>query len=221
MLSIFEELFLLALDEEKGNIVPFAKKTIAYGLSGAILAELALRGKISSNEKNRLDLIDPTPTGDEILDEILQEIRSTEKRRKLTYWVSQLSTRPKKLRERVGERLAAKNLLSQEDKRFFWKPFSTENGQPEVPSKFEMKGSLRAMILSRDENLESDHRSLALLNVAESSNLLNLIFTQDEVQLAKQRIHEKIIRAALENPAMQTVEELEQAVGTTIEDDSD
>ncbi|HEX7974612.1 MAG TPA: hypothetical protein VF498_09405, partial [Anaerolineales bacterium] len=98
---------------------------------------------------------------------------------------------------------------------------SSENEQTALPSKFEMKRTLRGMILSNKDNNGSDHRSLALLNVAAASNLLNLIFTQDELQLAKQRIHEKVIRAALENPAMQTVEEVEQAVATTLEDESE
>lgn len=218
MLLIIEELFLLALDEEKGSLSSFVKKTIGCGLSGAILAELALRGKVCSNDKHRLELADDTLTGDELLDEALEEIRSSEKPRKLTYWVSQFSARPKKFRERLGERLVAKNILYQEDKRLFRQYSSTHDSQSLAPSKFEIKYPLRAMILSNQEN---DHRSLALLKVAAASELLNLIFTQDELSIAKRLIHEKVLRAALENPAMETIEEIEQAVASSLEDDTD
>jgi hypothetical protein len=218
MLAVYEELFLLALDEEKGNIFPFAKKTLAHGLSGGILAELSLLGKACSNEKHRLELMDAALIGDEILDEAIKEIQSSEKPRKLPYWVSQFSARPKKLRERLGERLVAKDLLTQEDRHFFWKQAASDIGQPLAHSKFEIKHPLRTMILAQGE---SDSHSLALLTVASASDLLNLIFTQDEVQIAKRLIHERVFRAALENPAMQTIEEIEQAVVSSLDDDAE
>jgi hypothetical protein len=218
VLSISEELYLLSLDEEKGNILPFVKGTIANGLSGTILAELVLQGKISSNEKHRVEIIDSTPTGDEILDEALQEIQSSEKPRKLSYWVSQLGAKPKKLRERFGERLAAKQILSQEDGRYFWRQPSIEDEQQAALSKFALKQALRAMVLSTET---FDQRSMALLNVVSASELLKLIFTQDELPIANRRIHEIVVRAALENPTLQTIEEIEQAVSASIEDDNE
>ncbi len=218
MLSIYEELFLLALDEEKGTIIPFAKNNLAHALSGGILAELSLSGKVCSNDKHRLELLDAAITGDEILDDAIKEIQSSEKSRKLPYWVSQFSARPKKLRERLGESLVAKDLLYQEDRHFFWKPTPTGTGLPIPHSKFEVKNPLRTMILAQDE---SDAHSLALLNVASASEILNLIFTQDEVQIAKRLIHERVFRAALENPAMQTIEEIEQAIVISLDDDAE
>lgn len=215
MLSLFEELFLLSLDEEKGTLLPFAKKTIHIGLAGAILSELALQGRVCSNEKHRLELSDASPTGDEILDEVMREIQAEEKPRKWTYWVSQLSARPKKLREQVGERLTARDVLYQEEKRFFWKQPCPEEVQPPCPRKFEMKNPLRAMVLSSDEG---EARHLALLNVISQSELLNLVFTLDELPLARRRIHEMVVRAAMDNPVMQTIEEIEQAISSTLED---
>lgn len=218
MLSLFEELYLLALDEDRGKTTSYAKKTIAYGLSGAMLAELALQGKVSVNEKNRLEPLGDELTGDAFLDEILGEIRDSEKAHKLTYWVSQFSERPKKLRERVGDLLVERNVLSKEEKRFFRQPPSGEVTQAAEPSKFEVKSRLRAMILA---NGESDPRSLALLNLAAASELLGLIFTADELGFASRRIHEEILRFALEDTVMQTVEEIEQAISTVVEDDDD
>lgn len=218
MLTIFEELFLLALDEEKGNILPFAKKTLAHAISGGILAELTLLGKVRSNEKHRLELIDPVPTGDALLDESIQEIKDSEKTRKLAYWISLLSARPKRLRENIGERLVAKNLLFQEDKRFFWRFPSPEEQLPPNPTKYEMKKPLRAAILA---GAESDSRTLALLNVASDTGLLSLVFTQDELSMAERRVHGKVFQAALENPVMQTIEEIEQAIIISLEDDLD
>jgi len=218
MLALFEELFLLSMEEDRGRIASYAKKSLAYGLSGAMLAELALQGKVSVNEKNRLEPMGDELTGDAFLDEILEEIRASEKAHKLTYWVSQFSERPKKLRERVGDRLVETNVLSKEEKRFFRQPPSGEATQAAEPSKFEVKHRLRAMILA---NEESDPRSLALLNLAAASELLGLIFTPDELDFAGRRIHEEMLHFALEDSVMQTVEEIEQAISTVVEDDDD
>jgi golgi phosphoprotein 3 len=218
MLSIFEELFLLALDEEKGRILSFTKKTLPYGLSGGILAELILLGKVCSNEKHRLELLDASLTGDEILDEAIIDIGSSEKLRKLSYWVSEFSSKPKKLRERIGERLVEKELLSQEDRRFFWTTPTAEDTTLAL-TKFDLKTPLRVSILSNDDGF--DPHNMALLSLASASGLLNLIFTQDELPIAQHRIHEKVIRGALGNPIMQSIEEIEQAIISNLDEDED
>jgi golgi phosphoprotein 3 len=79
MLTIYEDLYLLALDEEKGNLFSFARKSFAYPLAGAILAELALSGKLGVGEKLRIVLSDATPIGDPILNDALEQIRVSEK----------------------------------------------------------------------------------------------------------------------------------------------
>jgi golgi phosphoprotein 3 len=216
MLSIFEELFLLALDEEKGRVLSFAKKNLPYGLSGGILAELTFMGKVCSNEKHRLELMDASLTGDQILDEAIMDIGSSEKLRKLSYWVSEFSSKPKKLRERIGERLVEKKLLSQEDRRFFW---STPAADDTALTKFDLKTPLRVSILSNDDG--GDPRNMALLSLASASGLLSLIFTQDELPIARHRIHEKVIRGALGNPVMQSIEEIEQAIISNLDEDVD
>jgi hypothetical protein len=119
MLTLYEDLYLLTLDEDKGNIVSFARKSFAYPIAGLILAELALSGKLGVGEKLRLVVSEGEPAGDPILDDVLEQIRATEKPRKLTYWVSQVSGDPKKLRQSIGERLVEKKILIQDEKRFF------------------------------------------------------------------------------------------------------
>lgn len=218
MFSLYEELFLLALDEEKGNFLPITKKTVPFGLTGAILAELMLSGRICTNEKGRLEVVDTAPSGDAVLDEIIQTLEAADKPHKLTYWVGYLSEHPKKLRIKLGEGLAAKNLVQQEENRFYWRTADNQNGEPALPSKFEMKNSLRKAIFT---NMEPDSNSLALLNIAGACGLLNLVFTADELPMAQRRVHEIVMHAALKDPALQVLEEIEYAIAASIEDSSD
>lgn len=218
MISLYDELFLLALDEEKGNFLPLAKKTISFGLSGAILAELALRNKFAINDKQRLEMQDAAPIGEEILDEILQEIAAAEKPRKLTYWVSYFGEHPKRLRVKIGECLAARNLVQQDENRFHWNASGAAQSEPAVHSKYQMKNQLREVILA---DAELDPRRLALLNILSAAGLLNLVFTADELSSAQQLIHEKVMHQALKDRSLQTIEEIEYAITASIEDSND
>ena len=218
MLYLFEELFLLSLDEENGNILSFVKKPFAYGIAGAILSELVFQDKVQLNDKHRLVLKNADPIGDEILDEALHELKQVEKPHRPAYWISQFNQKKKKLREQLGTRLANKGLLHQDDKRFFWIYNEEEIDHPTAPLKYKMKAALRDKILSTEPN---DARSLALLKVISASGLSDLIFTRDEHNLATRTINEKVIRIALENPVLQTIEEIGQAVATCLEDELD
>jgi len=217
MLTLYEDLYLLALDEEKGNLFSFARKSFAYPLAGAILAELALLGKLGVGEKLRLVLSDASSTGDPIFDGVLEQIRVSEKARKPSFWVSLLSEDAKKLRQEVAKRLVEKNVLVQDEKRFFRQELIS-GSESTVPDKFQIKHELRALILSNGEN---DLHSLVLLEMIASGGLLGLIFTQDELETADQMIHKKFLTAALENPIMQLVEEIGQAVSSVQEDELD
>lgn len=215
MLTLYEELYLLALDEAKGNLIWFARKSLVFPIAGLILAELALLEKIHGAEKLRLVANGLEKTGDPILDETLEKIRTSDKPRKLAYWVSQLSLEPKKLKQRIGEQLVKKSVLIQDEKRFFRKdpdPGTT----PAAPDKFQVKYDLRASILS---NGELNLRHLTLLEMIDAGNLLSLIFTQDEIEAAEQIIHRQLLTSALGIPVMELVEEIGEAVSSVQEDE--
>lgn len=214
MLTLFDELYLLALNEEKGNLIQSTRATFAFAYAGGVLDELALRGKVHLNTKSRLEVVDTGKMDDKVLDEALKEIQASEKQRKLTYWVSRFAEQPKKIREREGERLAAQNVLVREENRFF----RSASGTPGIASKYEMKHQLRGMILLGETVKPS---FLALLTLLDASELLHLVFTPDELAVVKKDLHERVLRTALENPVFQNIEEVEQAVVLSIEDESD
>jgi len=219
MLTLYEVLFLLILDEEKGNLIWFTRKSFAYPLVGLILAELALSGKLGVGEKLRLVANEAEPTGDAILDGAMDQIRNAEKMHKPAYWVSQMSEEPKKLRQSIGEQLVAKHILIQDEKRFFRPDEPTDSppgGESMVPSKFQLKHELRALVLSDGE---SNLRNIAVLKMMAAGDLLCILFTQDELEAAEQIIHTQLLTAALENPLMQLVEEIGQAVSAVREDE--
>jgi hypothetical protein len=109
---IAEELLLLLYDDERGKPITEAPG-LDYALAGAVLIELTLLGRVElagpgeATKKGRLKVLDPTPTGDPLLDD------------RLTVLVDKAGSKPadlmaklsKKLREAVLARLAERGIL--------------------------------------------------------------------------------------------------------------
>ena len=117
MLNLAEELFLLALDDDSGWITAPAQDALRYGLAAALLADLALAGKVTVTDQ-RVNLVESSPAGDELLDEVLKRLAASDKPRKVKYWINALSFR--KLPKQIAERLVARGVLREEERRYLW-----------------------------------------------------------------------------------------------------
>jgi hypothetical protein len=61
------DLLLLALDDERGTLFPQTAVGLDYGLAGAVVMDLALRGCVRVDERDRVFAARPAP-GDAVLD---------------------------------------------------------------------------------------------------------------------------------------------------------
>ena len=73
MLGLAEELMLLVMDEDNGEATSIPARTLGYALAGAALLELALQGRIDTSLET-LEVTDPTPLNDNLLDPVLSDI---------------------------------------------------------------------------------------------------------------------------------------------------
>jgi len=178
MLSLHEELFLLAIDDAKGKVAVHAQGILDYGLAGAILAGLALQGKLVVREE-RLNLVDATPSENPILDQALEAIASSDRPRKATHWINVLAG--KKLPQQVTQELLSKGVLRVEEKRVVWVIPDPVYLQQDASAKFWLKERLRAMTLG---GAKAEPASLALLSLLKACHLLSLVFTRDERKAA-------------------------------------
>lgn len=112
---IAEDLLLLVLDDETGKVVIDSTKLDAT-LAGSVLLELARAERLNTGEPGRwsstgpIVVVDPTPTGDAVLDAALAE--AGEKERKPA---DLISTVQKDLRDTLVERLAERGVLRREE----------------------------------------------------------------------------------------------------------
>jgi hypothetical protein len=185
-LFLYEEIMLLALRDEKGTIASGAMYKHAIG--GAVLAELLLSGGISvegSKKKKIVNLADPTPIGDPLLDECLEKIRTAKRRASLQTWVTRFSNL-KNLKHRVAGQLCKRGILRADEDKILL--LFTQRVYPELDPRPEKKliERLREAVFTEKEKI--DPRTVVLVSLANGTGLLKANFDKKLLKGRKERI---------------------------------
>lgn len=216
MFTIPEELLLLSIHEAKGTFHRAALERLKPGLTGAILAELALAGKIQAAHNHRLLLVDSSPLEDEVLDKVLGTLKEAEKERKFGYWINTLSEKHEKTRGKMVDRLVQKGVFTQDDERLQWVIPSPLQPESKASTKYLLNKRLRGIALAQEEY---EKRDLILLSLLRACGLLELVFLRDERKLADRYINEQIFSLAITDAVIQAVEEIGASIAAAVEED--
>lgn len=112
-IRLTEELVLLMLNEHSGYIEMVPGWDFSCVMAGAVIADLALENRIDT-DLEALHLIDPTPTGDRLLDPTLKEISESEEALDTQYWIERNTARREDIVTTTLQRLVDKNILDYE-----------------------------------------------------------------------------------------------------------
>ncbi len=107
-----EDLLLLLTHDVTGRLVLQAAQVDA-GLGGANLLELALTGRVGLDERRRVAVVDPSPTGEEILDGALAIVSGHQGKRPK----SLIQPLAKGLRPALYDRLVARGVVRRQETR--------------------------------------------------------------------------------------------------------
>lgn len=188
MLSLADELLLLSLDDEKGTIPDSVQQALGYGLTAAGIVDLLLADRLAVEDQKKLSVVDATPTGDELLDEMLVRIQQSKRTKKVGDWVQDFGNGGiKKMQERLERRLVEKGILREEEGKFLklfpWHHYPAVDGAPEA----ETRERLREVLL---EGEQPDARTAVLISLARACKLLDQLFPKAERKRADQRAKE-------------------------------
>ena len=117
-LSLPEELVLMLLNEQTGYFHQVPGWNLNCAMVGAVLAELSLRARIDT-DRDSLFLVDRSPTGDAILDPILEQIAAEPVQRNAQYWIERLAARAESIVDRLLDRLVEVDILEHHDGDFW------------------------------------------------------------------------------------------------------
>jgi uncharacterized membrane protein YgcG len=196
--SLPEELLLLALHDEKGSVIPSAASVLNGALVGAVLMELGLAGRLREDADGRL-LADPTPTGNQILDEALLRIDDADRPRMASYWVGRLARQMPGLKDRLLEQLVARGVLERRERRILWVFPSRSYPLVDAAAEQQVRDRVRAAIL---EDRTPDQRTAALIGLVRACNLIDDLFAPHERTRAHRRFEELTSEAAVTQGAL-------------------
>ena len=117
-MTIAEELILLLLKDDTGFVAPIPEWRMSCALVGAVLLDLSFKGRIDTDLQT-LQVVDPTPTGDELLDPTLAMIVEAETAHSARYWIERLAAHADDINEMVFDRLVRRDIL-EHDTAGFW-----------------------------------------------------------------------------------------------------
>ncbi|MHC5211450.1 MAG: GOLPH3/VPS74 family protein [Planctomycetota bacterium] len=216
-LWLYEELLLLALNDEKGTPVFGVQAEFAVG--GALLAELLMAERVrldGTGRKARLQLADHRPLGDELLDECLAKVRDAKRSANLQTWVTRFARLPR-LRRRASEGLVRRYILRRQEGRvllFF--PHTTFPERDPGPER-ELVSRLKRAITHGTSRV--DPRSAVLISLASKTGLLRQVFRSKEeraqLKRCKSRIAAIVAGEATGRAAKQAIDAMNAAIVAT------
>ena len=209
-LHLHEEIMLLALRDKEGTV--FSGTMYNFAIGGAVLAELLMEKRIDVEEvkkKTFARVLSSAPVGDPLMDECLSRIAGAKKRAQLRDWVSKFA-QTKNLKHRVAERLARRRILRVDEDKVLW--IFTRKIYPEVDPnpEWEVIERLREAVFGESE--EIDPRTVVLLSLAVSADLLKLVFDKKQLKSRKARIQQVVNGELTGKATKEAIEAMQAAV---------
>ena len=207
-LFLYEEIMLLALKDEEGTIA--SGTMYNYAVGGAIMAELLLSQSIAVDQSKRrklVSVVSPQLLSDSLIDEWLMKMSSAKRRKTLQDWVSRIAN-TKDLKHRIALQLCQRGILKMDENTilllFTQRIYPDINPEPER----EIINRLHSTIFTDTDDI--DARTIVLLSLAKSANILPIIFGKKEIRQRKKRI-EQIVNGDIAGKATKEAIEAMQA----------
>ena len=208
-LYLHEEVLLLALKDREGTIA--MGTSYEYAIGAALLTEMLFSGRIrvDKSKKKLVEVVDETRLGHVLLDQAFKQIKSAKRKTALSEWVQKF-VMIRELKHRIARDLCRRKILrADEDKVLL---FFTRKVYPEVDPKPEQAiiDRLHHAIFTDDEDL--DPRTVALLSLANSCSLLNVVFPRRRLRGRKDRIAKVVSGEIIDSAAKDAVAAAQTAV---------
>ena len=208
MLTFPEEIVLLSLDDKSGKFVDLPPLAMDQALAGAALLELAFQNRIDT-DLTHLTLVNAKPTGEGMLDPLLEKIVEAKDKKDAKYWVGVFSAEGEKLREKTLDRLVQRGIIKREEKRFLWvipgRRYPMVNNQEEQ----EVRKRIQSVIAEVEV---PGPRDVVLISLSSACQLLRSVFSDADLLKYSARIAEVSKMDLIGRAVSKSVAEVQEAV---------
>ena len=184
MLTLLEEVVLLAVDDESGELCSARECWTEYALAAAVLFDMALAGRIDTDTE-RVIITNSAPAGDAIVDDLLEAMAAQPEQTTVQQWIEEFVRRGADFEGRALEALEARGILRHEKTKRLWIIDVERFPLLDPQAQQFVRQRLRRAILT-DEIPET--RDIMLVSLVEACGLLGEIVSQEEMAQRQERI---------------------------------
>ena len=184
MLTLLEEVVLLAVDEKTGELTSSRECWTEYALAAAVMFDLALAGKIDSDTED-ITIVDRQPTGVAVLDDVMASMTAQPELTTVQQWIEALGRRRDDLEGEALRSLAARGILRHEKTKRLWIIDVERFPLVETGEQKFVKRRLERAVLT-DEIPAT--RDIMLVSLVDACGLMGQVFSEGARDLRKQRI---------------------------------
>ena len=186
-LTFPEEILVLLLSEKNGRFLPIGKYTLQRALIAAALMELAFADRIDT-DPDRLVAISVTPTGDRLLDKVLDRIARSKKAFNTADWIETLTEEQgSEVRERALADLVQRGVLDRREVTVFG-VFRTQR-YPIIDERAERDAMKRMTNVLFSDDLP-DPRDIAMICLVDACGVLQTVFGERVIERMTPRIEQ-------------------------------
>lgn len=184
MLTLLEEVVLLAVDEKSGRVRSTREFGASYALVGAVFFDLALARKIDTDTEE-IQIIDATPTGNATLDRVLARMAARPDLKTVQEWVEEMFLQRDDLEGEALRSLIERGILRHEQSKLLWvidvERFPMVDNKPQQHVKLRLANAILADDIP-------DTRDIILVSIADQCGLLGYVLSDVELDNRRERI---------------------------------
>jgi Golgi phosphoprotein 3 len=184
MLTMLEEIILLAVDETTGTLQRNYELGGDYALVGAVFFDLALTNKIDTDTET-LHILDASPTGNLVLDRVLVDMAARPNLTSVRDWVEQLFRRRDDLEGDALASLVRQGILRHEKSKRLW--IIDVERFPMADSRLHRQVKKRVADAVLTDTIPGT-RDIMLVSIADAFGLLGCVLTAQQVASRQSRI---------------------------------
>ena len=188
MLRFAEELLLLLLNEDAGDLAAVPESNLRHVLAGAALMDLALENRIDT-DLDRLVVVDPAPVGDDLLDPVLARVATSGQTHGAEYWVRDIAEDGDRIRSAALARLVDAGILrsAEEGAMLLSSKVARARRYPTVDGKAEREVRLRIMGVLFGDDIPGP-RDVVIICLADACGVFERMLSKTERDEARERI---------------------------------
>lgn len=185
MQYLSQDLILLALNPETGKTRFSWYSALDYGLVGSLLLDLVLQGKLEIDNDNWVIGAIAGNTGNEFLDQRLNEVLASSRPRTARFWVTRWRRRYRGIQTIVLQSLVDLGVLERQEQRILGLFPTRRYFLTDESIQREIVQRVRAAVL---EDIGLDSRMAALISLMQASHLTDGVFRPEERSEVRSRI---------------------------------